>query len=619
MSAQRATAPVRFARLAAALLLVGLAVVVAVRLAGRRGGPAPAPAPVEPPPEGRIVDLKERVHHQEYKDGRPVVDIRGASFFLGPDGRNHLAGSVEIVNLGPDGETVSRLSADEVVYDPGSLRFTVAGHVHVEASGVLLEGDSFEYDKTEGLFGTTGGGRFLSKTISGHAPEIAYRQSADEVRLGGGCRVEFAAEGRRDGILGLSGESFIYDRRGRRGRIEGNAELRGGGFRGRSSAVSFVAAADESVLESAVFEGAAKVGFGVDGAGGPRSGEVGADRIEAAFGREPFAVRSVQTAGRTVLSTRSSAGEKESVLAPAAAFSFGRGGELLSWSASGGIRADLTDAGGLGRTLEGESAEFDAAKGSVLVRGGSGRAAVADSDEARVEASSIAVASGTGDLEASGGVSCLFKGGKGGGAVGFFSSADDVVVTADKLSFQAGPSEVSFFGGVTARQGTDFLRAGEIELSREKGEMRGRGGVAAGLTEAPSGSAAGRTIELGGRDMAYRSEARTLILTGKAYVRLADAGLESGTVSAVLGREGKTVESLSAATAVAVSSGRFTGRSESASYLAATRRITLTGRPVLTDDKGGSARGDKLTFDLSDDKILIENEGQGRATTVVRS
>jgi lipopolysaccharide export system protein LptA len=617
MSAQKASAPVRLVRLAAALLLVGLAVVVAARLAGRRGGPAPAP--VAPPPEGRIVDLKERVHHQEYKDGRPVVDIRGASFFLGPDGRNHLTGSVEIVNLGPDGETVSRLSADEVVYDPGSLRFTVAGHVRVEASGILLEGDSFEYDKAEGLFGTTGGGRFSSKTISGRAPEIAYRQSADEVRLSGGCLVEFAAEGPRAGVLGLSGESFIFDRRGRRGRIEGNAELRGGGFRGQSSAVSFVAAADESVLESAVFEGAAKVGFGVDGAGGPKSGEIGADRIEAAFGREPFAVRSAVTAGRTILSTRSSAGDRESVLAPAAALSFDRGGELLSWSASGGIRADLTDAGGLGRTLEGESAEFDAAIGSLRVRGGPGRAAVADSDEARVEAASIAVASGTGDLEASGGVHCLFKGGKGGRAVGFFSSADDVVVTGDKLVLKGVASTASFSGGVTARQGAETLRAGEIELSREKGEMRGNGGVAAVLTEAPAGGAAGRTIELGGRDMVYLAEGRTLTLKGQAYVRLPDAGLESGTVSAVLGRDGKTVESLSAATAVAVSRGRFVGRSESASYLAATRRITLTGRPVLTDDKGGSAKGAKLTFDLSDDKILIENEGQGRATTVVRS
>jgi lipopolysaccharide export system protein LptA len=619
MSAQRVSAPVRFARLAAALLLVALAAVVVVRLAGRRGGSAPAPPAAEPPPEGLIVDLKERVHHQEYKDGRPVADIRGASFFRGPDGRNHLSGSVEIVNLGPDGETVSRLSADEVVYDPGSLRFTVAGHVRVEAAGVLLEGDSFDYDKAAGLFGTTKGGRFSSKTISGHAPEIAYRQSDDEVRLSGGCLIVFAAEERGDGILSLSGESFVYARRDRRGRVEGKAELRGRGFRGQAAAVSFVAAGDESVLESAVLAGAAKAGFDGGAAGVRRSGEIGAERIEVAFAREPFAVRSIETAGRAVLSTRSPSGGKESILAPTADLKFGPDGELLSWSASGGIRADLADAGGLSRTLEGGSAEFDGPAGALRVRGGSGRAAVADSPEARVEAPTISVVSGTGDLEASGGVLCLFKRGEGRRAVGFFSSREDVVVTGDKLVLRTGASSASFSGDVLARQGTDSLRAGELELSRERGEMLCRGGVAAGLTEAPSGGAAGRTIEIGGRDAIYRSDARTLTLTTKAYVRLPQASLEAGTVSAVLGREGKAVESLSAATAVAVSSGRYVGRSESAFYQAATGRIMLTGRPVLTDDKGGSARGAKLTFDLPDDKILIENEGPGRATTVVRS
>ncbi|MGE5741477.1 MAG: LptA/OstA family protein, partial [Candidatus Aminicenantes bacterium RBG_16_66_30] len=86
-----------------------------------------------------------------------------------------------------------------------------------------------------------------------------------------------------------------------------------------------------------------------------------------------------------------------------------------------------------------------------------------------------------------------------------------------------------------------------------------------------------------------------------------------------VGREGNAVDSLSASTGVSVFNGRYVGRAETASYQAATGRITLTGRPVLTDDKGGSARGAKLTFDLTDDKILIENEGPGRATTVVRS
>jgi lipopolysaccharide export system protein LptA len=118
--------------------------------------------------------------------------------------------------------------------------------------------------------------------------------------------------------------------------------------------------------------------------------------------------------------------------------------------------------------------------------------------------------------------------------------------------------------------------------------------------------------------MSYRSAARTLVLAGKASVRLSPARLDAGTISTVLG-EGGTVLALSAGKSVTVAKGNYEGRAEAASYEAGARRIILTGRPVLTDGKGGSARGAKLTFDLADDKISIENEGTGRATTVVRS
>src|SRR5512135_2033469 len=106
MSAQRASAPVRFARLAAAVLMIALAAVIVARLAGRRVGPAENVAAPQPP-EGQVVDLKERVHQQEFRDGRPVVDIRGASFSRGADGLNRLTGSIEILNLGPTGKTQS--------------------------------------------------------------------------------------------------------------------------------------------------------------------------------------------------------------------------------------------------------------------------------------------------------------------------------------------------------------------------------------------------------------------------------------------------------------------------------------------------------------------------------
>ncbi len=165
MSAQRASAPARFAVVLSAIVLVAVAAAVAVRLAGRREAPAPPAA--APPPKDRVVDLKERVRHEEYEAGRLVAEIRGDTFALGPDGRNHLAGSVEVTYYGRDGTAASRLTAGEIVYAPGAQRFTVLGDVRVEAGDVVLEGDSFEYDKSAGLFETATGGRFASRTVSG--------------------------------------------------------------------------------------------------------------------------------------------------------------------------------------------------------------------------------------------------------------------------------------------------------------------------------------------------------------------------------------------------------------------------------------------------------------------
>ena len=219
---------------------------------------------------------------------------------------------------------------------------------------------------------------------------------------------------------------------------------------------------------------------------------------------------------------------------------------------------------------------------------------------------------------ASGGVAGVLKGGEGRRRIGFFSPLEDVSLASQRLEFLPEGSTYLLTGDVLVSQGPHILRASEIEFAGEMGRMSGGGGVAVTLSEVVEGRASARTIELGGEEMAYRPDLRRMTLTSKAYVGLPEARLEAGSVSAVIGREGLGVESLTAAGAVTVSKGEYTGRSESASYDAAADRVVLTGNPVLTDGKGGSARGDKLTFDFADDKILVENEGTGRSTTIVR-
>jgi lipopolysaccharide export system protein LptA len=615
MSAQKASAPVRFARLAVAAILLVLAAAVIIHLLRERGGPRPEA--VKPLPEDRVVDLKEKVRHEEYTDGKLRTEVRGADFFLGPDGRNHLKGSVEITGYGPAGEVVSRITADEVVYDTAAVRFGITGRVRVEAGGVVLEGGSFDYEKDTGLFRTASGGAFSSKKMTGTAAEISYAESADEVHLAGGFRAELAAAGGDGEKFVLSGDSFTYLRRGRRGRVEGRAALECAEFRGASTAASFVASQDESSLGSAAFEGAAKLVLSGKVSSGEGSGEIRADRIAVAFSRDPSGL-SIETSGSSSLLLRSAADRTETVLAPTALLSFDRVNGGWTWSASGGVRAEIAEAGGYRRTLEGDEAGFDGAK-VLRLSGTSGRPAVADSAEARIQAPEISVASASGGVLATGGVVGVLKGGEGRRAVGFFSPLEDVTISSERLELGPRLSTSFLTGNVFVRQGNNTLRAGEVELAGDAGRMSGGGGVAVTLTEAAEGQARARTIELGGQDMVYSPGPRTLTLTSKAYVRLPEAGLEAESVSAVIGREGKGVESLSAAMGVTVSKGRYVGRSEAAIYQAANGRITLTGKPVLTDDEGGSTRGDKLTFDLADDKILVENEGQGRSTTVIKS
>jgi lipopolysaccharide assembly outer membrane protein LptD (OstA) len=139
------------------------------------------------------------------------------------------------------------------------------------------------------------------------------------------------------------------------------------------------------------------------------------------------------------------------------------------------------------------------------------------------------------------------------------------------------------------------------------------------MTQAAMGETPERRIEVGGEDMSCSAAGRVLSFRKKSYAQMPGARLGAETIDAVLGREGRGVDTLSALNSVVVSKGRYEGRGDRAFYEAKTDRVTLTGRPVLVDKEGGSAKGDKLTFDLGDGKIRIENEGQGRSTTVVKS
>ena len=572
MSAQRAPAPVRVAAFVAAAAAVVLAAVLAVRVAGRREPPRPPDAP--PPPSGVPVDRKERVRHEEFRDGRVAVSVRGDLAFRGSDGREHLTGSVEVVRYSPAGEASARLTADEVAYEKGALRFEVTGRVRIEAGGAALEGEAFLYDEAAGTFGTSSGGRFTGDGLDGKAREIVYDEKAGEARLGGGFRARLAAAD--GGPLFLAGESLRYGRVSRQGRVTGWASLAAEGLSAEAAAVAFFVAADEAGLEAAVLEGGA------------------------------------------VLTARSGGGVARTVAAPEVRLDFSLPGGGPAWSASGGVRVETRGPGDVGRVLLGEEARFDAA-GVLRVSAPAGGRAAADSADVRFEAPAIEIASGTGDLTAEGGVTGVLKKSPGARRPGFFSRDEDISFSCRNLRSRDEGETIDLAGEALVRQGSAAVRGGAIELAGGDGRMKGGDGVTVTL---PETGAAGRpepAAALAGREMAFSPDTRTLTVSGGASVGLPGARLEAGSLAAVLAPDGRAVGTLTAEGGVVVTRGGDTGRAKAAFYDAAARRLVLTGSPVLTDAEGGAARGDKLTFDLADDKIFLENEGTGRTATVIRS
>ncbi len=195
MSAQRASGPARLAAFAAAAVLVVLAAVLAVRLAGRREParpPVAAGSPSRRPdrrPEGKGPSRRVRGRTARRRDPRRQVLPRPGRAQppagLGR-GRDLRAGAGRPFR----GSRPTRSSTR-----PGSSRFSFAGQVRVEAGGIVLEGDHFDYDKTAGTFGTAEEGRFASKTMTGRAKGIVYSESAGEIRLGGGFEAVLAAPG----------------------------------------------------------------------------------------------------------------------------------------------------------------------------------------------------------------------------------------------------------------------------------------------------------------------------------------------------------------------------------------------------------------------------------------
>jgi lipopolysaccharide export system protein LptA len=242
-----------------------------------------------------------------------------------------------------------------------------------------------------------------------------------------------------------------------------------------------------------------------------------------------------------------------------------------------------------------------------------------ESPGSRVEAPRIVLAQGRDEASATGGVRCLLKAGAGGTPVGLFPAGETAFGACRVLRLSGREKAYHLEGEARIWQGGRAVQAGEIEIGGTSGEVRARGGVTACFPGRSGREGKEEVIEAGGETMAYASGEGTVRFEGRSRVVIPGARLTADAVDIRLAGAANEVRDLEARGSVVFAFGRYEGRGREAVYDPRAQTFVLTGDPVLAEPGRGESRGDKLTFRLADDKILVETKGQGRSITVVKS
>ena len=397
--------------------------------------------------------------------------------------------------------------------------------------------------------------------------------------------------------------------------------MTGGGFEASSESLEFRAATDESSLEEMAFEGSAECRFrGGAGTGqGGESGRLEAGLICVRLVRGTSGIARVDAAGGCRLRTEGASQPGLEAQAAGLGLAFGEDGRLASVEASGSARLSLDDPDEGLRRVSAPRIVCDRLSGTVAAEGTEGGTAAAETPTALVEAPSLALDTRRKSLEAAGGVAGRIKSRPGAPAMGFFGRDRPLYAACSRLTSGGPAGGFRFQGGARVWQGRTLLRAPEVEAFEVSGDVRCGGGVMAVFFSKSGQGGPEERYEAGGRELVFTASSSTAAFRGDAFVVTGQARLEAGAISVRLAEGGRGVEGLDAEGGVVVRRKDAEGRGGRAHYDPEAGTITLTERPVLSDKDGGTFQADRLTFHLTDDRILVETAGQGRSVTIIKS
>jgi lipopolysaccharide export system protein LptA len=609
----------------AGILVLVVTIILAYFVSHRRP-PTVVPGQTVQIPE-KQVERQEGIEHLDFRGDR-TIHVKAGSWHKGEDGLFYLEKDVEVRDLAKkDGREVY-LAGDRVIYDKDWSDVRLEGNAKVRFGDLQFESSDFDYRKAADVLSTEHGVVISSPKLNGSASRMTYSFKDEIIRLEGAVSLQARGGSADAEPFIINGNVLTYRRLERKGRGEGDARFSLGESRGRAEAIDFRVTDDEQHLLNFSLRGrgqASLVESTESAAGKPvfsRTQEIQAEEMDGRAFLNMDKIHSVEARGGCILQTHTSEGQPVRVRSGEMLFVFDRWGGLREYRAVAG--ANLVESGADGRvvrTMSGESILIEGPGDMLRVAAPAGGEALVDSADSEITGQEISLAPRSEDIYASGSVKLLLKARTvGRESVGFFSGEQPVMAVSGSLSYERRLDRLILSEGARMWQGKQMLSGKAISAQRDTGELRGSGGVQAVFPRA-SKKEAGKEerLEVGGETLNFNPKDRLLTYQTGCWLKTQNASLTSDRIDVLMSGEANAIRSIEAGGRVVILSGFREGRGNKALYDPDKETIDLTGNPSLTDKEKGVIEGDKLTFNLGDGRIHVENSGRERSVTVIKS
>lgn len=579
------------------------------------------------------VERQEGIEHFDFK-GERTIRAKAEQHYAGDSNKFYLEGKVEVREDDKKEGREKIITGDKVAYDKDWQEIVLEGSAKVQFGDLTVESVAFIYHKgTDTLF-TDRGASFFSKKVSGRAQKMSCTFRDDFLKLEGDAEFLLRDESESPSPLLVRGDILSYSRReqtGRAQRKEGKVIFFLGKSHGEAEEVEFRLSKDEQFVSRIFLRKEVKTYLVSEKATSPVKGdallpqgperEIGAEKLTLTAFSKTNTVQSIEAEGNCSSQSLAPSGKEERVRSDAMRFVFLRNGDLKRFNALG--NASMAEMGKdlqLEQLTKGAEISITGQGDRIKVLAGKGGEAKVDSSESEIVAGEITLYPAEEMIDATKDVKVVFKPERGKReSVGFFSNEKPLFILAQGMRFEKKSDRLFLRENIRMWQEKETVGADKMTVQRETGNFSGEGRVRAVFTYLPKKEGAQEErIEAGGDKMAFNAEESLLRFEQNGWLTEKNIRLKAQSIMVYLARKRAGVLMIHAKGKVTVIDEFREGQAEEAAYDLEKETVVLTGNPVVVDKKRGVVDGDKLTFHLGDDRILVENKERDRSTTVIK-